>query len=182
MNKGSLSVFLAGMLMLAGSAVLQADPVLFSDLHNPADVLLGGSGVSFYTFTHDITDSGFNPLTDNLSVASLSIFIRDDPSDGFPWIELAHAAFDGVSTPTGLATSYTFGSGLLSFSILSNLQADGILIVNVVPDFGDFYFEASALVAGGERTASVPEPATLTLVGLGMIGAAALSRRRRAIK
>lgn len=179
MNKGLLSLFLAGMLMLASGAVLQADPVSFLDVHDPADVFLSAANPS-YSFTHDITDDGFNPATDVLDFALLSIFIRDD-SDVFA-AEYGHAVIDGVSTPsTEVDTTVYFLFGG-SFSILSSLQADGKLVVDIVRESGDFYFEGSSVVARGERTASVPEPATLTLVGLGMIGAAALSRRRRTIK
>jgi len=58
------------------------------------------------------------------------------------------------------------------------LVEDGKLNVTLCSTFGDFMFDKSTFTANGD-SAPVPEPATLLLLGSGLLGAAGLRRRNR---
>jgi hypothetical protein len=58
------------------------------------------------------------------------------------------------------------------------LAGDGRLNVRVKSAEGDFWFKKSRLTVTGTPR-QVPEPATLSLLGVGLLGIAALRRPRR---
>lgn len=169
-----------------GSA--QAVPFNWSD--TVADYTLVSRGNS-YSYTHDITDGyfGYRPGIDSLFYASLSITLGDDALGGdLPWFllgdeeETAGFRFDNgawqvVSDPTVDALS-TF-----DFLVTSLLSTDGLLDVTIKANSGDFRFGLSHLTAWGDRavggSTSVPEPATLSLFGLALLGVGAAARRRK---
>ena len=69
------------------------------------------------------------------------------------------------------------GWSLLGFAQLS---LTGLYDVTISSLSGDFYLGSSTLtVRGQDRGVSVAEPSTLALFGLGLLGFAALARRRK---
>jgi hypothetical protein len=63
---------------------------------------------------------------------------------------------------------------------VTSLLDDGLLSVVVKAASGDFRFATSILTARGDSSTSVPEPATLTLFGFGLLAAGFAARRKRA--
>lgn len=165
----ALGLFLAALLFV--SSDVKADPVLFFDVHNPPDVLVNAANP--LSFQHSILDDGFDPATHSVLWAGILLKLYDD-NDLFQ-SESVSFTFDG----TGFGSQNIFFLALPLFDVTAQLQ-DGLLNVTLNAQQGDFYFAGS--LVGVKAYSAVPEPATLTLLGLGMIGMAGLERKRRSIR
>jgi hypothetical protein len=145
-----------------------------------------GSGVyigdwSSYTYTHDLRDNGFRPLTDWIEGFHLSINLADDRR-GLELPELAYVNLPGVAGD-GLVTNFgVSGEEFGGWSVQGLLQLNlvGTLTVTIQSILGDFNLVGSTLTATGVReVASVPEPGALGLLGIGLMGIAFSMRRRK---
>jgi len=143
-----------------------------------------------YSYTHDITDWGsgnFRPGVDSISSAHLTIWLYDDAFFGdLPLLgdagETVGFKFDGGSW----SSSQQVDGNPLPFLwddfdfIVTSLVSDGMLNVKIRANRGDFQFGASHLEAWGNKAGrSVPEPATLSLFGLGLLGLGFAARRKK---
>lgn len=116
-----------------------------------------------HSYEHDITDDGFDIGT-ALS-GTLEIAISDDGGwfDGGELVLFTVEAFD---LDTG---GFSFGSafsGDLEVNALGALNTDGLLGITISSLWGDFYVENSTLTV----TTAVSEPASIALLGLGLLG------------
>ena len=142
-----------------------------------------------YSYTHDITDWGsgsYRPGIDSISSAHLSIWLYDDAffSDlpvlgdgqetvGFRFDNGSWSSSEAVDGNVIFWDSFDF--------IVTSLVSDGKLNVKIRSNRGDFQFGASHLEAWGNKSGgrSVPEPATLSLFGLGLLGLGFVARRKK---
>ena len=176
--------------LLAAMASANAIPITFTDVYDPVagtgDLWFArDGGVSTHSFTHDINDSGYNAGSDVITGVSIALSFLDDgdsPSEsvtftfdgvGFGTVTLASGTTLDIRTFTNSTTPALSTSSLL----------DGLLTVKLDRGNGannDFYFVGSTLTVTAERTlaTAVPEPATVLLFGLGLLGLGWSLRRK----
>jgi hypothetical protein len=175
-------------LLIASIGTAQAVPAYWDDWAYDPGTLINSSNP--YSYSHDITDWGsgdYRPGIDSITSGSLSIWLYDDAFFGdLPFLgdanETVGFRFDGGSwTASEEVDGNIFIWDDFDF-IVTSLISDGMLNVNIRANRGDFRFGSSHLEAWGNRGdgVAVPEPATLSLFGLGLLGLGFAARRRKA--
>jgi len=131
------------------------------------------------SWTHDLSDHAFNPGT--AVSAILSIEFSDDYDKPWNFIpELASIIVGVIDFQDGevLYSPVSDWSGSLGFNSLVGLNANGLLNVTVQGLIGDFLVGNSILEVT-TAVAAVPEPASLFLIGLGMVGLGAARMKKK---
>ena len=122
----------------------------------------------FLRYEHDITDNGFDPLQDLATSAVLNIEFLDD-SDKRK--ELARVNLFGLFNGD---FKFEVDTGVESYNAnlagLFDINLDGDMNVKVRAKKGDFYVVSSELVVSGNDHVAVSEPASVALLGLGLVG------------
>ena len=197
MRTWTMLMFVAGMLLAAGGTA-HAVPTAFDLVVFPplGVYMLPGDSLSY---SHDMTadnptlfGDAFDPLTDQVLDVDLYILFADDHTCLLQQsAETIEMYYDGVyigarQLPDNPGEVPYFGFELEHFDVLFvYLQDDGVLDVTLVATQGDLKVLASKLILRHvpipELTTvfPIPEPATISLVGLGALGFGVARRRRK---
>jgi len=172
-----LFIILCGVTLVFGMAgIAGAIPCSWTDTKDFSDHYIGW--YESYSYTHDITDDGFVPGSAIVTSYSLSISLYDD---GGKWDsgEIAYISQPGLLGDAIYDFSFTSMTTGWSLAGIIDLSLDGILGVKICSAWGDFYLAESVLSAEGCcDSAPVPEPATILLMGVGLLGLVGYSRKR----
>jgi PEP-CTERM motif len=173
----------AALVGLAGTANAAFVPTTWTDTIAGSNQLVTAQTPVVYT--HNLADNtSFRPLTDLITDFSLSVNLKDDNDSAGEWATVKVADVLGLGNTYSFdftSPNFTHGSTLLG---LIELNVLGTLSVTIKAlGTSDFYFGGSKLVAAGlQDTHQVPEPETLAMFGIGLVGVAAAARRRKAAK
>jgi len=129
-------------------------------------------GISDYvTWQHQYT---FSPPLGTITSASLELSLLDDEKDFF---SLCSYELGMIVDESGNWAIGEIDTGTYGYSLDGAFLADGSFTVGVASLWGDFILASSTLTIGYDA-APVPEPATLFLMGTGLVGMVGLGRKQ----
>ena len=169
-----LGVFL---LVLSFSGVASATYITNSweDYDNVGYYLYEGDTDYYYGLNIAVADD-FRPGIDYVTSAYLTFYLDDDYRDGRYEREYGWLYNGDFWTPTGEIDDGDEFFRLVWYNGLSNLNYDGSITVGVYSSYGDFKWSGAKVTAYGKSP--VPEPGTIVLMGLGLVGLAGIGRRK----
>jgi len=132
-----------------------------------------------YTFTHDLTDDGFDVGLDEALHGLLVFGVYDDSRLDLPevaYIDIAGLIFDEFE-----AINFNYEAANVGIKGIAEINSTGMLEVSISALFGDFWLADSTLKAWGHEhtSTSVPEPGTLILLSFSLLGIAGARRFKK---
>ncbi|MEL7504412.1 MAG: PEP-CTERM sorting domain-containing protein [Cyanobacteria bacterium J06554_6] len=135
-----------------------------------------------YSYTHDITDNGFDGFPHDIVLGyELGVKLEDDSSSRFDLFELASIDLPGFIGDRVYEVNAGTYFGGVSLAAVVQLNLAGQLDVTIKSLAGDFKVVSSHLTAyGKEKVKDVPEPTSLLgLALLGTVGAGSALKRKQ---
>ena len=165
---------------LGYSASASAALVAYNDVFNAGP---NGTSVTFgapLSWQHNINDS-LNVGNDLIQTATLSIVLLD-PAAGNETVQINIDLTGFVTLATNVnngGNAVTFDTNLSNLQITTLLQTDGLLDVTLrAANSGENITVQSSTLSGIADTGAIPEPATLAVLGMGLLGLGAVRRRK----
>jgi hypothetical protein len=176
--KKSLKALLAGATLALAS--VSASAAVWTSTYDPSP----NPTITWYnshTWTHNLTAVGYTPGTDidwfSLDVSVYDDDRRDGDEDGYLDVKTGNVLLDLFGAfDVGFYDMGVISTGGVDFLGSLNFLEDGFVTITLKSTDGDFKMDKSVLKAGSN---SVPEPASLALLGLGLAGLAVARRRQQ---
>ena len=166
-----------------------ARAMVYTDTHippigspsDPTGVWMDSGGAyPTYSWTFDITTDGFDPVTQDVTSADLSLNLWDDGYDYMLSLEFAYLVVGG-----GFMSVWEVNTGPTDFTLtsLASLSDNGTVDVILGAAWGDFWLDSATLTAQATEPVGAPipnpEPATVMLMGIGIAGILGAGARKR---
>ncbi len=152
--------------------------VNWTAVYDPTDVLLKKCGGPYSVdIPLNIIGAGYQPGVDTLYKYRIDVYLYDDADT---------SGEAGYIKTLGLDQLKLFNLSSSPVSIYSNwlgvqlIKGDGALDLTLKIMCGDFFFDKAIITALGcdNGPAPVPEPATMLLLGSGLVGLAGFGRKK----